>query len=38
MFHYLDGEDSTILVWNMRVQLVFRQIQITDEVFKISLC
>jgi hypothetical protein len=37
IFHYLDGEDSTFLVWNLRVQLVFRQFHITDKVVKISL-
>jgi len=37
IFQYLDGEDSTFLVWNLRVQLVFRQFRIADKVVKISL-
>jgi len=37
-FIYLGGERSTLLVCNLRVRIVFRQIQITGNVFKLPLC
>ena len=38
VFQYFGGEDSTLLVLNLRVQLDFRQIEITDKVVRIFLC
>jgi hypothetical protein len=31
-FHYLGGEDSTFLVWNLRVQLVFFLLEVINGV------
>jgi hypothetical protein len=38
IFQHLGGEDITLLLWKLRFQLYFRQIQITDRGVKISVC